>query len=184
MLCLTAGIVFPVTTHAGDKAGATARVMPAEPNKGQETAAKPVSITPVGRVTRKQHRVFIDIFPEFAPALDGLAGFSHIWVCYWFHENDTPENRAILKVHPRQDPANPLTGVFATRAPVRPNLIGLTACRLVTMQGTRLEVEGLDARDQSPILDIKPYIPAGDSIPEAAVPVWLKREASGKLIKE
>ena len=73
----------------------------------------------------------MELRPELAPALDGLTGFSHVWVFYWFHENDRPEERATLKVHPRRDPANPLTGVFATRAPVRPNLIGFTCGRIV-----------------------------------------------------
>ena len=94
---------------------------------------------------------------------------------YWFHETDTPEDRATLKVHPRRDPANPLTGVFATRAPVRPNLIGLTACRILKVASNLIEVEGLDAKDGSPIVDLKPYIAKGDSIPEAVTPEWVKK---------
>ncbi|MBW1991073.1 MAG: tRNA (N6-threonylcarbamoyladenosine(37)-N6)-methyltransferase TrmO [Deltaproteobacteria bacterium] len=137
--------------------------------------AKPLVMHPIGRVVRQDDRVFLDIFPEYSQALDGLTGFSHLWVLYWFHEHDKPAERGILKVHPRGDPANPLTGVFATRAPVRPNLIGLTACRLLHREGTRLEVEGLDARDDSPVLDLKPYIPDRDSIPEAYTPNWVKR---------
>ena len=113
--------------------------------------------------------------PEFAPALQGIEGFSHLWVFYWFHQNDRPEERATLKVHPRRDPSNPLTGVFATRAPVRPNLIGICACRLVKVQGNVLEVADLDALDGSPILDLKPYIPEGDAIPGATTPAWVKR---------
>jgi tRNA-Thr(GGU) m(6)t(6)A37 methyltransferase TsaA len=120
-------------------------------------------------------RTFLKIVPELAPALDGIQGFSHIWVFYWFHENDRPEERQVLKVHPRRDPANPLTGVFATRAPVRPNLIGLSACRLLKVSGASLEVADLDAKDGSPILDLKPYIPEGDSHPEAVTPEWVKR---------
>ena len=127
----------------------------------------------------KDDRVFLDILPEFAPALDGLQDFSHVWVFYWFHEHDNPEDRRILKVHPRRDPANPLTGVFATRAPVRPNLIGLCACRLVAVRGTQVEVEGLDARPDSPVLDLKPYLPKGDAYPEARVAHWARRQPEG-----
>jgi tRNA (Thr-GGU) A37 N-methylase len=58
---------------------------------------------------------------------------------------------------------------------VRPNLIGFTACRIVKVQGNRVEVEDLDARDGTPILDLKPYIPRGDAIPDAVTPEWLKR---------
>jgi len=69
----------------------------------------------------------------------------------------------------------PLTGVFACRAPVRPNLIGFTACRIIKVEGNVVEVADLDAQDGSPILDLKPYIPGGDAIPEAVTPAWLNR---------
>src|SRR4030042_3962826 len=130
----------------------------------------PFCMNPVGVVEERGEQTFLEIRPEFAPALQGIEGFSHLWVLYWFHGHDRPEERATLKVHPRRDPANPLTGVFATRAPVRPNLIGICACRLVKVQGNVLEVADLDALDGSPILDLKPYIPEGDSIPGAATP--------------
>ncbi|OGR28701.1 MAG: hypothetical protein A2139_06150, partial [Desulfobacca sp. RBG_16_60_12] len=92
---------------------------------------KPISLTPVGVVKKQGKRAWLEIYPEYGPALLGLRGFSHLWVFYWFHENDTPEQRRTLQVHPRRDPANPLTGVFACRAPERPNLIGFTACRII-----------------------------------------------------
>ena len=76
---------------------------------------------------------------------------------------------------PAAIPANPLTGVFACRAPVRPNLIGFTACRIIKVEGNIVEVADLDAQNGSPILDLKPYIPAGDAIPDAVTPEWLKR---------
>ena len=122
----------------------------------------------------------VEIFPEYTPALLGIEGFSHLWVLYWFHEHDNPEDRATLRVHPRRDPANPLTGVFGTRAPVRPNLIGLTACRVIKISGNLLELGDLDAKEGSPVLDIKPYIPKGDSIPEAGTPEWVKRLSDQK----
>ena len=133
-------------------------------------------LNPIGFVRREGEIARLEVLPQFAPALKGLEGFSHLWVFYWFHENDTPERRATLQVHPRRDPANPLTGVFACRAPERPNLIGLTACRIVKITGNVIEVAGLDARDGSPIVDLKPYIPKGDAIPEAVTPEWVKRQ--------
>ncbi|MHB8069260.1 MAG: tRNA (N6-threonylcarbamoyladenosine(37)-N6)-methyltransferase TrmO [Desulfobaccales bacterium] len=132
-------------------------------------------LNPIGTVKRREKRTYLEILPELAPALDGLTGFSHVWVLFWFNETDTPEDRATLKVHPRRDPANPLTGVFATRAPVRPNLIGLTPCRILKIAGNTIEVEGLDAKDGSPIVDLKPYIAKGDSIPDATTPEWVKK---------
>jgi tRNA-Thr(GGU) m(6)t(6)A37 methyltransferase TsaA len=138
-------------------------------------AIKPICPNPIGVVKKQGQRAWLEIYPEYAPGLLGLKNFSHLWVFYWFHENDTPERRQTLQVHPRRDPANPLTGVFACRSPERPNLIGFTACRIIRVEGNRVEVANLDARDGSPILDLKPYIPEGDAIPEAHTPEWLKR---------
>jgi tRNA (adenine37-N6)-methyltransferase len=135
----------------------------------------PFRLNPVGLVKRQGQQVFLELQPQFAPALEGLNGFTHVWVLYWFHENDNPEERATLKVHPRRDPSNPLTGVFATRSPARPNLIGLTACRIIKVSGHTVEVADLDAKDGSPIVDLKPYIPKEDSIPEAVTPEWVKK---------
>ncbi len=141
----------------------------------RRTTIKPIAINPIGQVKRQGERAFLEIKPELAPALDGLEGFSHLWVVYWFHGNDNPEARAILKVHPRRDLANPLTGVFATRSPERPNLLGLSACKILKISGNVVEVADLDARDGSPIVDLKPYIPKGDAIPEAGLPDWVTR---------
>jgi tRNA-Thr(GGU) m(6)t(6)A37 methyltransferase TsaA len=138
-------------------------------------ANQAICLKAVGVVKQQGKKTLLEFQPEFAPALKGLQDFSHLWVFYWFHENDRPEARATLQVHPRRDPANPLTGVFACRSPERPNLIGLTACRLVKVSGNVVEVADLDARDGSPILDLKPYIPEGDAIAGATTPAWLKR---------
>ncbi len=151
----------------------------------QGAASKPamsanpdIRINPVGTVKVQGDRKIIELSPEVAPALEGLTGFSHVWVLFWFHENDDPEKRATLKVHPRRNPANPLTGVFATRAPVRPNLIALTCCRIISVQKNILEVEGLDAHEGSPVLDLKPYLPMSDTHPEAHTPEWVKKRES------
>jgi tRNA (Thr-GGU) A37 N-methylase len=69
----------------------------------------------------------------------------------------------------------PLVGLFATRSPHRPCPIGITAVRLLARQGARLRVEGLDANEGTPVLDIKPYLRRGDLIPEATAPDWLER---------
>ena len=154
-----------------------------EPSPGAEkkpamSSSPALEIHPIGVVKRQGDKALIDLRPDLAPALQGLSGFSHVWVLYWFHENDRPEERAILQVHPRRNPANPLTGVFATRAPVRPNLIGFTCCRIISVKKNILEVEGLDAREGSPVVDLKTYIPGSDAIPEAQVPAWVKTRRS------
>ncbi|MGO8668721.1 MAG: tRNA (N6-threonylcarbamoyladenosine(37)-N6)-methyltransferase TrmO [Desulfobaccales bacterium] len=160
-------LLFPTYSYAGER----------EPQQKDVRRTKIISIcmTPVGMVKKQGQRAWLEIYPEYGPALTGLQDFSHLWVFYWFHENDTPEQRRTLEVHPRRDPANPLTGVFACRAPERPNLIGFTACRIIQVKGNVVEVADLDARDGTPILDLKPYIPGGDAIPEAVTPEWLQR---------
>lgn len=145
------------------------------PQNPRRAAIQTICLNPVGVVKKQGQRARLEIFPEYTPALHGLRDFSHLWVFYWFNKNDNPEDRRTLQVHPRRDAANPLTGVFACRAPVRPNLIGFTACRLLRIEGNVVEVAGLDAWDGTPILDLKPYIPTADAVPEAATPEWLKR---------
>ena len=109
---------------------------------------------------------------KFSEALEGIEGFSHLFVIFWLHAK---EGEPPLKVHPEQREDMPLVGVLATRAPMRPNPIGLTAVQLLKRRGNVLLVKGLDAYHGTPILDLKPYLPRGDSIPEARVPGWIER---------
>jgi tRNA-Thr(GGU) m(6)t(6)A37 methyltransferase TsaA len=132
-------------------------------------------LKPIGWVRKTGDRVLVEVETLYLPALLGLKQYSHVWVLYWFHENDNPQDRSILRVHPCRNPANPLTGVFAARAPVRPNLIGLSAARLVGVEGRRVILEGLDAREGTPVLDLKPYLPVSDAIDEATAPELLPK---------
>jgi tRNA (adenine37-N6)-methyltransferase len=133
----------------------------------------PFLIHPVGVIRMQADSTWIDVFEEYREAMRGLDDFSHIHVLFWFHENDTPEDRRTLVIHPRRDPANPLTGVFATHSPLRPNLIGLTRCRILAIEGLRIRVDALDARDGSPVIDIKCYIPDAPPEGEVRVPGWV-----------
>ena len=130
-------------------------------------------IHPVGVIRHRDEAVWIEIFDDYRAAMLGLEGFSHIHVLYWFHENDTPDGRRTLAVHPRRDPANPLTGVFATHSPLRPNLVGLTRCRILAIEDGRIRVDALDARDGSPVVDIKCYIPDASPPADVRVPAWV-----------
>ena len=103
-------------------------------------------------------------------ALDNLEEFSHLIVLYWMHQITTTQ--LPTKAHPRGNQELPLVGLFATRSPNRPNPIGKATVRLLERQGNVLKVEGLDATDGTPVIDIKPYIPGYDSAPEAKVPPW------------
>ena len=140
-----------------------------------QSMAEVYSIKSIGKVAKSSEGTKLEIFPQFRDALLGLNGFSHVWVFYWFDRNDSPEKRATLRVHPRGDKANPLTGVFGTRSPFRPNPIGLSVCRIKSIDDAGITVDDIDAFDGSPIIDLKPYIPASDSVPDASVPEWVKR---------
>lgn len=93
---------------------------------------------------------------ELVEGLDGISGFSHLFVLFYLNQV-TSEQRGTLKVHPRSRADLPLTGVFAVRTMLRPNPIGLTLVELVKVDGNVLTVKGLDAYDGTPVLDIKPY---------------------------
>jgi tRNA-Thr(GGU) m(6)t(6)A37 methyltransferase TsaA len=87
-------------------------------------------------------------------------------------------DKAPLKIHPKRNRRLPLVGRLVTRTPNRPNLIGKATVRLLQRRGNILKVEGLDAFDGTPVIDIKPYIPGYDSAAGARVPQWItSREA-------
>ena len=97
----------------------------------------------------------LEIAPEFGEGLDGIETGRDIWILTWLHESQ----REVLKVHPRGDVSNPLTGVFATRSPDRPNPIGLHRATVLSFEeGRSIQVEGLEAIDGTPIIDIKPVL--------------------------
>jgi len=130
-------------------------------------------IFPVGVVRKKEDAIWIEILKPYSDALLGLEDFSHIQVLFWFHENDTVERRKTLRVHPRKDKKIPLTGVFATHSPRRPNLIGSTFCKIKSIRGNRIELEDIDAFDGTPVIDIKCYIPSSVAASEIRLPAWV-----------
>jgi len=107
--------------------------------------------------------------PKLVEALDGIEGFSHVFVIFWLNEVDG-QNSA-LKLHPRGRKDMPLLGVFALRTNLRPNPIGLTLVELIDVEANVLTVRGLDAYDGTPVLDIKPF-DSWDASKDARVPDW------------
>jgi tRNA-Thr(GGU) m(6)t(6)A37 methyltransferase TsaA len=97
---------------------------------------------------------WLEVSPSAAQALDGLAVGDDIIVITWLHR----ARRDVLKVHPRSDPRNPLTGVFATRSPDRPNPLGLHRVTVRTIAKNRLRVGPIEAVDGTPVVDIKPVL--------------------------
>ncbi|HEV2709970.1 MAG TPA: tRNA (N6-threonylcarbamoyladenosine(37)-N6)-methyltransferase TrmO [Edaphobacter sp.] len=96
----------------------------------------------------------LEIDAAYARGLDGIKPGQDVWIFTWLHQ----ATRSVLEVHPRFDVRNPLRGVFATRSPDRPNPIGLHLAKILSVDGCRLEVEGLEAIDGTPIVDIKPAL--------------------------
>lgn len=138
-----------------------------------ETAKLQFTLVPIGRIEREGPRTSIRLEACYQDGLLGLEQWSHVWVFYWFDRNDTLGKRAVLQVHPRGNRENPLTGVFATRSPMRPNLIALSLCRVISIKGTVVEIESIDAFDQTPVIDLKPYIPGLDGPQgEVQTPKW------------
>ncbi len=126
--------------------------------------SQPISLTPIGYVEGR----FAEYAPseemrlqpsrivvreEMAPGLMGLSAGDSILVLFQLHRAETYE----LQLHPGHDPSRPLRGVFATRSQYRPNSIGATVARIISVEDNILTVSGLDAQDGSPVLDIKPY---------------------------
>jgi tRNA-Thr(GGU) m(6)t(6)A37 methyltransferase TsaA len=126
-----------------------------------------------GRDPWEEKEALIEIDAAWAGALDGIEAFSHIWIVWWLDRFEGPPSS--LHVRPERREEMPLVGFFATRSPHRPNPIAITTVRLLERQGARLRVQGLDAVQGTPVLDIKPYLRRGDLIAEATMPEWLDR---------
>lgn len=127
----------------------------------KEAAGTPVQAALAGGVIGT-----VEVFPEYAAGLRDLERFERIWLVYWFDR----AKAADLVVKPYLDTRE--RGLFATRAPARPNPIGLSAVRLVRMESSELREEGVDMLDGTPLLDIKPYVPRFDAF-EAKRVGWL-----------
>ncbi|HOY66698.1 MAG TPA: tRNA (N6-threonylcarbamoyladenosine(37)-N6)-methyltransferase TrmO [Candidatus Ozemobacteraceae bacterium] len=112
--------------------------------------------TPIQASMAGEETGTIEILPEYADGLLDIEGFSHLHLIYAFHGIGA----GALRVKPYLDTVE--HGIFATRAPKRPNPIGLSVVRLVAVRGNILEIAGVDMLDGTPLLDIKPYIPSLD----------------------
>lgn len=110
--------------------------------------------------------------------LRGLDNFSHAIIVFWMHEAQFDINKHLVR-HPRGREDLPESGIFAQRARHRPNPIGITTVEIVSIAGNVLRVRGLDAIDGTPVLDIKPYVPAFDDVEDPTVPEWMNRIMKG-----
>jgi tRNA-Thr(GGU) m(6)t(6)A37 methyltransferase TsaA len=121
------------------------------------SAFKETEGLPIQSIAAPDVEGLVEILPEYSQGLRDIEGFSHIFLIYHFHKARRPQ----LMVKPYLD--DHLHGVFATRAPVRPNPIGISIVRLVTVEENKLHIKDVDVVDGTPLLDIKPYVPEFDA---------------------
>ena len=131
----------------------------------KELKGMPIQPTGAGDA---EGRILLD--ETFVEGLSDLEGFSHIILLYWFHRS----KGYALKVKPFMD--DEFRGLFATRAPRRPNPIGLSVVRLLGIEHNVLHIRGVDVVDGTPLLDIKPYVPKFDAV-ETVSTGWLEKNA-------
>jgi tRNA-Thr(GGU) m(6)t(6)A37 methyltransferase TsaA len=118
-------------------------------------AALDLTVIPIGTVREiGEGRSLLEVMPAYRAGLQGVEPGSHVQVLYWMHEL-TPSDRRVLRTHPRGDRDKPRRGVFSLRSPSRPNPIGVSDVEVVAVDDAGVIVAGLDARDGSPIIDIK-----------------------------
>lgn len=140
-----------------------------------------ITLKPIGVARNKQKQHFGDwnkvvtdlvINKDYQPALAGLAGYSHVIVIYWLHQETVCELRHVPQGKVGKVPE---VGIFACRCPQRPNPIGISTVKLMSIKNNVVKVKGLDVVNKTPILDIKPYTPQYDFVGNAKVPAWVNK---------
>lgn len=131
-------------------------------------------VYPIGKIRNNSNGTFIEVAPTYIPAMEALDGFSHINVIWWFSDFDNAEARKILNTPQPYKKAPVTMGIFATRSPIRPNPIALTAVEIISIdyQMGLIHIAYIDADDGTPILDIKPYTPSLDRIETPSALEW------------
>lgn len=133
-------------------------------------------VYPIGKIKNNKNGAFIEIEAKYIPAMEALGGFSHINVFWWFSNFDDEESRNTLQTPQPYKKAPVTMGIFATRSPIRPNPIALTAVEImhIDYQKGIIQIAYIDADDNTPVLDIKPYTPSLDRIETPGMPKWCR----------
>lgn len=133
-------------------------------------------VNAIGKINVNEGSMFIELESKYIPALQALDGFSHINIIWWFSNFDNEEARNTLEVPQPYKTAPAVVGIFATRSPVRPNPIALTAVEVIQINHEEgvIQISWIDANDGTPVLDIKPYTPSADRVETPGVPEWCK----------
>jgi tRNA-Thr(GGU) m(6)t(6)A37 methyltransferase TsaA len=131
-------------------------------------------VNPIGRIHIQGEEMSIELNKKYIPALKELDGFSHVNVIWWFDGFDNEEARSVLESPKPYKKSPDIMGIFATRSPVRPNPIAITAVQIIHIDHEQgiIQIAYIDANDNSPVLDLKPYTPSLDRIENPSVPEW------------
>lgn len=132
------------------------------------------SLITIGKTFVDENGFGIKVEPKYFKALQGLDGFSHIQVIYWFSECDNEDSRNKLIEHKPYKNAPGILGTFATRSPERPNPIAVSTVKItyIDYDNGVIGLQWIDAFNDTPVLDIKPYVPSMDKVEEVEVPIW------------
>ncbi|MDO8601195.1 MAG: tRNA (N6-threonylcarbamoyladenosine(37)-N6)-methyltransferase TrmO [bacterium] len=122
-----------------------------------------------GNFTKEISEIILD--KKFSLALKGIDDYSHIIVLYWMDK----VKDYVIQHRPQGNQEVPIVGIFACRCPARPNPIGITTVKLISHQGNKIKVKGLDILDGTPIIDIKPYWPQYDKVIKEKIPSWVNK---------
>ncbi len=131
-------------------------------------------VSPIGKISISKRGMFIELESKYIPALQGLDGFRHLNIIWWFSGFDNEEARNTLETPQPYKKAPEVMGIFATRSPIRPNPIALTTVQVIDIDYEKgiIQIAYIDANDGTPILDIKPYTPSLDRVETPGVPAW------------
>ena len=135
---------------------------------------KQFTVRQIGTMEMDKDGMYVKLLPEYIPALKSLEGFGHADILWWFDGCDDDENRSVLEVESPYKKAPDVMGTFATRSPQRPNPIALSVVQILYIdhEAGVIYIAYADARQGSPVLDLKPYTPSLDRVEHPQVPDW------------
>lgn len=144
--------------------------------------AQSFQIYSIGCIHNQNGKAWIEVDAPYKNTIQGLDAFSDILVLYWLHENDTPEGRNVLQVHPQNNSTSLLTGIVATHSPRHPNRIALTRCQSLGVHDLRIDLKTIDASDNSPLIDIKSYIPSKRGGIDVKIVSWVAKKGKVQVL--
>lgn len=135
---------------------------------------KQFTVRQIGTMEMDKNGMYVKLLPEYIPALKFLEGFGHADILWWFDGCDDEENRSVLEAESPYKHGPDTMGIFATRSPQRPNPIALSVAEILYIdhEAGAIYIAYTDARQGSPVLDLKPYTPSLDRVEHPQVPDW------------